>query len=281
MGGGSDIGRPTTESERGANIAVVAPTSSLGRQGQTTTDLSGDFGYNANGINDGTVLPRWRNYANSDFTNDFGMTSGAAPIVAGVAALMLQANPSLGWRDVKEILIRTARRVWPQSREWARNGAGIWFHHDLGAGMVNAAAAVDWASTWTNLPAPVTAELEWSSGPVAIPDLRPTGVTIPFDFSSVPPGPLRVEHVEFFVTVAHPRRGQLRFILTSPSGMRSVVEPRLRDVSSDYDNWRFSSARHWGESSAGIWRLNVADLGKRFAGSLVSARVVLHGTPVP
>ena len=37
-------------------------------------------------------------------------TSFAAPIVTGVIALMLEANPNLNWRDVKEILIRAARQ---------------------------------------------------------------------------------------------------------------------------------------------------------------------------
>ena len=36
-------------------------------------------------------------------------TSFAAPIVSGVAALMLDANPNLGWRDVQNIIAASAR----------------------------------------------------------------------------------------------------------------------------------------------------------------------------
>ena len=36
-------------------------------------------------------------------------TSAAAPTVSGVVALMLQANPNLTWRDVRDILRRTAK----------------------------------------------------------------------------------------------------------------------------------------------------------------------------
>ena len=37
-------------------------------------------------------------------------TSSSTPMVAGVAALMLQANPNLSWRDVRVILAKTARQ---------------------------------------------------------------------------------------------------------------------------------------------------------------------------
>ncbi len=45
---------------------------------------------------------------NSDYTNEFGGTSGAAPLVAGTAGLMLSVNPNLSAADVYEILIETA-----------------------------------------------------------------------------------------------------------------------------------------------------------------------------
>ena len=38
-------------------------------------------------------------------------TSSAAPVLSGVIALMLQANPILSWRDVKHILAITADEV--------------------------------------------------------------------------------------------------------------------------------------------------------------------------
>src|SRR5690606_34768277 len=58
----------------------------------------------------------------TDYTSRFGGTSGATPIVSGVIALMLEANPNLSWRDVQEILVRSARQN--AQFEVPQNGAG-------------------------------------------------------------------------------------------------------------------------------------------------------------
>ena len=57
-------------------------------------------------------------------------TSMAAPHVAGVVALMLEANPSMTWREVKQVLQDTASNI---------PGRAAW---EAGAGYVNAYAAV-------------------------------------------------------------------------------------------------------------------------------------------
>ena len=48
--------------------------------------------------------------ANGDYSYMNG-TSAATPSVAGVVALIMSANPSLGWRDVREILATTSRKM--------------------------------------------------------------------------------------------------------------------------------------------------------------------------
>ncbi len=81
-------------SEPGANVVICAP-SDGGTLGIVTTDLVGNNGYNATGVT-GELTDR-------DYTNMFGGTSSASPLAAGCVALILQANPNLGWRDVREI----------------------------------------------------------------------------------------------------------------------------------------------------------------------------------
>jgi hypothetical protein len=57
-------------------------------------------------------------------------TSMASPHISGTVALMLEANPQLGWREVKEILTDTATNI-PGRADW-----------EVGAGYVNVHAAV-------------------------------------------------------------------------------------------------------------------------------------------
>ena len=57
-------------------------------------------------------------------------TSMSAPLVAGVVACMLEANPFLGPKEVREILQQTARKL----RGWDENAQG--------AGVLNADAAI-------------------------------------------------------------------------------------------------------------------------------------------
>lgn len=101
--------------EMSAGILVAAPTGSWGfidiiddtgiGSGIVTTDLVGEAGYNQSGF----VLDR-DFLADTNYTSRFNGTSAAAPLVSGVVALMLEANPELTWRDVQEILVRSARQ---------------------------------------------------------------------------------------------------------------------------------------------------------------------------
>jgi len=102
-----------------------------------------------------------------DYTQEFGGTSGAAPVVTGVAALMLSANPDLTAREVRSILMSTADRDMDASLDLANdpniipnmagrplgfvNGRSILF----GSGKVNAARAVAKAKALVPVPTPV------------------------------------------------------------------------------------------------------------------------------
>ena len=84
--------------------------------------------------------------AGSSYTSGFGGTSGAAPIVAGVAALVRSANPQLTALEIKRVLQETADQILDDSADpvlGLRHGTYAAGHsHWFGAGKVNAGRAV-------------------------------------------------------------------------------------------------------------------------------------------
>jgi len=62
----------------------------------------------------------------------FKGTSGSAPQIAGVVALVLGANPNLYVRDVRQILLLSARHFDLADPDLQTNGAGLRVSHNLG-----------------------------------------------------------------------------------------------------------------------------------------------------
>lgn len=245
-------------SEKGANLWVCGPSGGdVGQRDIVTTDRSGAQGYN-----DGTPP----DLTDANYTNSFSGTSAATPAVAGVVALLLQAYPALGWRDVREILAGSARMNDPLNTDWFTNGGGFHVNHQYGFGVADAEAALTLASGWTVIAVPqLTSPIIDSSGdgtlPVLIPDNNSTGVTRTLMVNV--PSITFIESVEItFSAPAHTYSGDLEITLTSPFGTESVLaEAHLCAGScTSYDAWVFSSARHLGENPAGMWTLKVRDL---------------------
>lgn len=128
-----------------------------------TTDLSGkDRGYDYRGSNGIDYHFDALGNENYDYTNRMNGTSAAGPIVSGVAALMLEANPELTWRDIRYILATTATKnggyLYTNSSDcmedltgYCMNAAGYSFSNTYGFGRPDAQAAVELAMGWTNL----------------------------------------------------------------------------------------------------------------------------------
>ena len=268
----SDRGGQASYSEPGACLVVSAPSNSNGRQGITTTDLVGNAGYNPPALGNPVDL------ADLNYTDTFGGTSSAAPLVSGVVALMLQANPNLNYRDVKEILLRSATREQSGDGDWTVNSGGIPHNHKFGAGLVNALAAVTLATNWTCL-GPVTNLSSLQSDlNLLIPDYNSNGITRLFTFTNAH---FRVEHLTLTMAATHLYWGDLAVTVTSPSGVRSRLAEMHSAVDTSYsyhNGWTFSSVRHWAESAEGTWTVNVADLSPGITGSLQSLELTLYGS---
>lgn len=263
-----DTGGQAAYSEPGSSHIVAAPSSGgNGNQDITTTDLAGQDGYNSSSSAD--------EMSNRDYTQTFTGTSSATPLVAGVLALVLEANPNLGWRDVQEIVIRSATKVDASDPDWTTNGAGIDFSHKYGAGMINATAAVALATNWINLVGQVTTSSAQTSLSLAIPDNDPTGVTKTFEFQALE---LRVEHVTLTANIQHPYRGDIEIEIVSPSGTSSRLMESHQDGGADYLDWTFMSTHFWGEPAMGSWVVKVSDDALADVGTLNSLTLTLYGT---
>ena len=268
VGALTDTGARAEYSEPGANLVISAPAGGGDSrpQGTTTTDLTGDDGYNDSsgfgGISD------------ADYTGDFDGTSSATPVVAGAIALLLEANPRLGWRDVQEILMRSATKTDPTNGDWINNAAGFQFNHNFGAGRVNVGASIALATNWVNLGTAFSRTTEQTGLNVAIPDNDPAGLVRELAVTET----MRLEHVTVTADIGHPRRGDLEITLIAPTGTQSTLAEPHNDSGADYPSWRFMSVRHWGESPLGTWRLRIADRQSGNTGTLRSLKLELHGS---
>ena len=161
-------------------------------------------------------------------------TSYAAPVVSGVVALILEANGGLGWRDVQDILVRSAAPIDMDmvQAEWTTNAAGFKHSFWYGFGKVDALAAVIMAESYsaaeTNLQQAVVTKS--ANETITIADNDESGGSSVIAVSAEDGAALlSVQHVNVYVNINHNNRGDLVIKLTSPSGVESVLMPRTVD----------------------------------------------------
>jgi Ca2+-binding RTX toxin-like protein/subtilisin-like proprotein convertase family protein len=220
--------------------------------------------------------------------NDFAFvngTSAAAPIVSGVVAMMLEANPDLGYRDVQEILALSARQIDPASSSWETNGATNWnggghlVSNDFGFGLVDAHAAVRLAETWTTTHDAANEQVIFVAGNVgsntALVDHQPSAYTATVSSAYQH---FSIDWVEVDVSLLCTHDGDLRIELVSPTGTHSVLmdEPAAGHNTRQDLTFTFSTTHDWGESPVGDWTLLVTDEGTSTA-SVVSYTMHFYG----
>ena len=270
-------------SNTGASLLVVAPSGgdttyddddvlTDATIGTTTTDRTGEDGYN-NYDSDEELAALIPDYEDLNYTNSFNGTSAATPVVSGVVALMLDANPNLTWRDVQQILVDTSVQVDVNNEDWVTNGAGRKVSYNYGFGLVNAEAAVKAALTWKNLPEELHCVGVSADSSITIGDQCESTINI----SDKSIGAL--ETVEVTANITHPTEGDLRIELISPDGTVSVLaqERRVRFSDGGYDNYTFTTKRCWGEQAVGDWTLRITDTGRLKTGVLNDWTINLYG----
>ncbi len=243
---------------------------------------------------------------NCEYTSIFNGTSSAAPVVSGVVALMLQANPELSWRDVKHILAQSARQVdtdiaalsipaihcincdgydyiyyssisFDARDAWITNAAGYKYHNWYGFGAVNAGVAVSLAQNYNeNLGSWTKKSYAHVSGSdTSIPDT--TGVPAILTFQVDASDNLITESVQLDLEITHNDIKSLAVVLNSPASTRSVLlTPFNVFDDADIDSTLISNA-FYGESSTGDWVLEIYDLLDGNTGTINNATLNIYG----
>ena len=212
---------------------------------------------------------------NHSCTLDHSGTSASSSMAAAVIALTLEANPSLTWRDVQDIIVKTAQSRNLRATDWKLNGMHRMVSHSYGYGLMDAAAMVKSARNWTLVPKQETCLIQLSYDSKVIPALG--CVTIEMSVNDCP-GVNHLEHVVSPLTISTERRGKLRIYLTSPAGTRStLLDTRPYDYSlTGFNNWPFMTTHSWGENPRGKWLLEIHN-DWRMDGKILSWSLELYG----
>ncbi|HLP91493.1 MAG TPA: S8 family serine peptidase [Nostocaceae cyanobacterium] len=229
----TSLNKKAAYSNWGANISVCAPSNnappgmwfqetgfvytqpaiatSLRGLGMLTADQLGEAGYDS-----------------GNFTNNFGGTSSATPVVAGVAALILSINPDLSAQQVKRLLQDTADKIVdsePDPQLSLRGGAydssghSLWF----GYGKVNAAKAVRAAQQLLSNFATTGGQIQGNnSNQVNIPDHNLLGVKSAIAVNQV----VTVKDLQVSVNITHDFLGDLEIYLIAPNNQQVLLQSR-------------------------------------------------------
>ena len=237
-------------------------------------------------------------------TNTFGGTSSATPLVAGVAALTISANPNLSALDVISILKQTASKDldfdgYPRTppanfdsdTRWDispvapfNNGKFVdngdaegswspWFGH----GRVDAKAAV--AEALSRKQQMGDQIFQGSSSPdKSIPDNNSRGIKDKI----ISQDDFAIDAIKVNVNITHTYIGDLRVTLISPTGISVVLHERAggsaNDVRTEFDVRSVPGLRVLsGEPVNGEWVLHVQDLASVDRGRLISWSLDISG----
>ncbi len=237
-------------------------------------------------------------------TFGFGGTSSATPLVAGIAALTISANPDLSALEVISILKKTASKDlnfndYPKTpsanfdpdTSWdvspvapfdsgafvdkgdAEGSWSPWF----GYGRVDAKAAV--AEALTRIEHSTDKEFKGNSSPdKSIPDNNSRGIKDIISSNAH----FTVSSIRISVDITHTYIGDLRVSLIAPSGKNTVLHNRsggsTNDLAKTYDTASTPELNSLiGEQVNGDWTLHIQDLAPADRGRLKSWSLDISG----
>lgn len=203
-----------------------------------------------------------------------GGTSSAGPQVAGIIALMMEANPDLTWRDVRDILRRTANnhidanygQTGYRNRQlnlathalcedtdpaltvgsqcarvdygWQTNAAGNRYSNWYGFGLINAKAAVD-AAIATRAHKTATLDVPSFRNGISAGNVTYGEVSLLGQFNHAEAGLIDGIQLRFNSVGARLCNGLLGIYLQSPSGTVSILQTPYNILQNGPDDQKY------------------------------------------
>lgn len=208
-------------SESGAPLFAVTPSNGASK-GIVTTDLMGPYGY-----------------SNGECTMNFGGTSSAAPLAAGIVALLVQKHPHLDARGVQHLIARGATKIHTSDSDWTHHNVhGITHSHKYGFGLLEISKLLE-----TPLP---------HYGPLKVIQtgfIKNLRMTLPCEKSFRIAKPLGfIEQVEVIVSFYSNKRGNVEILLVK-DGVTSILAEKHGDRHRGMTTWTYTTVRHWGDTN--------------------------------
>lgn len=244
-------GQQSWYSESCACLMATAPSSGYPGRGIVTVDLLGPYGYSS-----------------GECTKTFGGTSSAAPLAAGIVALLLEKRPELTNRDIMHIIAKGST-VTPTMYNAVSDWTPQTHHsHHYGFGLLKVPLLLDTGDHHQLVPPMKT---------VSSPVLRPNMVIAANSRVeiSLQSNLNFVEQVLVDVKYTHRYRGHVEIELEH-DGITSILAEKREDYHSGSHSWTFSSVRHWGQRSNGPWFLRMKDT-TNSGGRLVTVSIKVLG----
>ncbi|MBP0028950.1 S8 family serine peptidase [Roseofilum sp. Guam] len=214
-------------------------------------------------------------YGTGDFTGTFGGTSSACPIVAGVAALVLSANPDLTAAQVKQILISNTDKIVDSDPDpqfgfrkgsYDSRGHSEWF----GYGKVNAYKAVAAAVRSRPTPPRVSRWIQRQNyASVTIRDYDSRGISSSIYISESN----SLRDIQVTVDIDHSFLGDIQVRLIAPNNKTILLQNRTLGQQTRLQHTYTSSERPLLQdlvnlSVKGVWKLQVIDYALGNTGTL-------------